>query len=63
LHGFYPSIKQHIIPIKEEAKPVRQRPINLSLEETIGKEVEKLLNAHIIFPIKYSEWVSNIVLI
>jgi hypothetical protein len=31
------------------------------LEATIRKEVEKLINAHIILPIKYSEWVSNLV--
>jgi hypothetical protein len=63
LHGFDPSIIQHAIPIKEEAKPIRkkQRPINPALEATIRKEVEKLLNAHIIFPVKYSEWVSNLV--
>jgi hypothetical protein len=54
LHGFDPSVIQHTIYIKEEAKPVRQRPINLTLEATIRKEVEKLLNAHINFPIKYS---------
>jgi hypothetical protein len=45
-------------------KPVRQRqrPVNPSLEATIRKEVEKLLKAQIIFPVKYSEWVSNLVL-
>jgi hypothetical protein len=44
-------------------KPVRQRqrPINPALEATIRKEVEKLLKAQIIFPVKYSEWVSNLV--
>jgi hypothetical protein len=47
LCGFDPSVIQHTIPIKEEAKPVRQRqrPINPALEATIRKEVEKLLNA------------------
>jgi hypothetical protein len=65
LHGFDPSIIQHTILIKEEAKLVRQkqRPINPMLEATIRKEVEKLLNAHIIFPVKYSELVSNLVLV
>jgi hypothetical protein len=44
-------------------KPVRKkkRPINPALEATIRKEVEKLINAHIIFSIKYSEWVYNMV--
>jgi hypothetical protein len=30
------------------------------LEATIRKELEKLLKAGMIFPIKYSEWVSNL---
>jgi hypothetical protein len=37
LRGFDPSLIQHVIPIKEGIKPVRQkqRPINLALEATI----------------------------
>jgi hypothetical protein len=52
LRGFDPNVIQHVIPIKEEAKSVRKRkrPINPALEATIRKEVEKLINAHIIFP-------------
>jgi len=65
LCGFNPNIIQHAIHIKEEAKSVRQRKrsINPVLETTIRKEVEKIINAHIIFPIKYFEWVSNLVLV
>jgi hypothetical protein len=65
LRGFYPALIQHAIPIKEGIKPVRkkQRPINLALEETIRKEMEKCLKARIIFPVKYFERVSNLVLI
>jgi hypothetical protein len=65
LHGFDPTLIKHGIPIKEEIKPVRkkQRPINPVLEATIRKELEKLLKAGIIFPAKYSEWVSNLVLV
>jgi len=61
LRGFDPSVIQHAIAIKQEAKLVRQRPINPALEETLRNEVEKLLNSHIIFLTKYSEWVSNLV--
>jgi hypothetical protein len=39
----------------------KQRPINPALEATIRKELEKLLKANIIFLVKYSEWVSNLV--
>jgi hypothetical protein len=61
--GFDPAIIQHSICIKEGIKPVRKkkRPINPTLEETIRKELEKLLKVGIIFPVKYSEWVSNLV--
>jgi hypothetical protein len=63
LHGFDPTPIQHSIPIKEGIKPVRQKqiPINPALEATIRKELEKLLKARIIFPVKYYEWVSNLV--
>jgi hypothetical protein len=41
LHGFYPNVIQHTIPIKEGVKLVRQRqrPVNHALEATIRKEV------------------------
>jgi hypothetical protein len=63
LRGFNPNIIQHAILIKEGTKPVRQRqrPVNPTLKATIRKEVEKLLKAQIIFPVKYYEWVSNLV--
>jgi hypothetical protein len=63
LSGFYLGLIHHAIPIKEGIKPFRkkQRPINPALEATIRKELEKLLKAGIIFPVKYFEWVSNLV--
>jgi len=44
---------QHAIMIKQDAKRIRkrQRQVNLALEATIRKELEKLLVAHIFFPI------------
>jgi hypothetical protein len=55
LRGFHPNIIQHAIPVKEEEKTIRkrQRPINPTLEEKITKEVGKIINAHIIFSLKY----------
>jgi hypothetical protein len=63
IHGFDPALIQNAIPIKEGIKPVRQkqRPINPTLELTIHKEFEKILKAGIIFPVKYFQWVSNLV--
>jgi hypothetical protein len=65
LHGFYPSLIKHAIPIKEGIKRVRKKqiPINPELEETIRNESENPLKARIIFPVKFSEWVSNLVLV
>jgi len=31
------------------------------MEETIRKEIENIINAHIIFHVKYSNWVSDLV--
>jgi hypothetical protein len=63
IRGFDQTIIHHSIHIKEGIKPVRkkQRPINPALEATIHKELDKILKAGIIFPVKYFEWVSNLV--
>ena len=57
------SVIEHKIPLKEEAKPFRQklRQINPMLLPIMEKEVKKLLDAQIIVPLRYSEWVANLV--
>ena len=54
---------QHIIPIKQESKPFQQklRKYHPSLEPTTKKELNKLLAAKIIFPIRHTQWVANLV--
>jgi hypothetical protein len=54
---------QHKIPLKEGAKPFRQklRQINPMLLPVMEKEVKKLLEAQIIIPLSYFEWVANLV--
>jgi hypothetical protein len=56
-------IIEHKIPLKEEAKPFRQklRQINPMLLPIMEREVKKLLDAQIIVPLRYSEWVANLV--
>jgi hypothetical protein len=51
--------------LKEEAKPFRQklRQINPMLFPIMEREVKKLLDAQIIVPLRYSEWVANLVLV
>jgi hypothetical protein len=54
---------EHKIPLKEEANPFRQklRQINPMLLPIMEREVKKLLQAQIIVPLRYSEWVANLV--
>ena len=65
LKSFDTSVIEHKIPLKEEAKPFRQklRQINPMLLPIMEKEVKKLLDAQIIVPLRYSEWVANLVLV
>jgi hypothetical protein len=56
---------EHNIPLKEVAKPFRQklRKINPMLLPIMEREVKKLLDAQIIVPLRYSGWVVNLVLV
>jgi hypothetical protein len=57
------SVIEHKIPLKEEARPFKQklRQINPVLLPVMEKEVKKLLDAQIIVPLRYSDWVANLV--
>jgi hypothetical protein len=57
------TIIQHRIPLKPRTKPFRKkmRQVNPILLPIIEKEVKKLLDAKIIIPLRYSEWVANLV--
>jgi hypothetical protein len=57
------SVIEHKIPLKEEAKPFRKklRQINPMLLPIMEREVKKLLDAQIIVPLRYFEWVANLV--
>ena len=63
LKTYDPEIITHEIPLKPDAKPFRERqnPVNPIIEPLIMKEVKKLLDAKIIFPIRHSTWVENLV--
>ena len=54
---------QHSIPLKENVRPYQQklRKFHLDLEPQMKKELEKLLAAKIIFPVRHTEWVANLV--
>jgi hypothetical protein len=52
----------HQIHLEDEAKPTRdaQRRLNPHMKEVVKKEVLKLLDVGIIYPISDSQWVSPV---
>ena len=62
IKGIIPSFCMHPILLNDEHHPSRQpqRPLNPNMQEIVKKEVVKLLDAGIIYPISDSYWVSPI---
>ena len=62
LKGISPALCTHRIPIAPNSIPSRepQRRLNNVMREVVKKEVLKLLQARIIYPMPYSEWVSPV---
>lgn len=60
--GIIPSFCTHKILMEDEYKPVvqRQRRLNPNMKEVVKKEVIKLLDAGLIYPISDSPWVSPV---
>ncbi|MCO5563877.1 hypothetical protein L7F22_017528 [Adiantum nelumboides] len=65
LKGVDPSICQHMIPLKSDAKPSRQRSYtyNETFARTIKEEIDKLKEAEFIYEIEHTDWVSQIVMV
>ena len=63
LKSYDTSIIHHKIPLKENQKPFKQklRRINPVLLPLVEKEIKKMYDAGIIVPLRYSQWVSNLV--
>ena len=63
LKSYDASIIQHKIPLKKNQKPFKQklRRINPLLLPLVRAEIEKMHDAGIIVPIRFSKWVSNLV--
>jgi hypothetical protein len=57
------KVIQHVIPIKDDHKPFKQklRRINPLLLPLIEKEVRKLFDAKIIVSLRFSKWLANLV--
>ena len=62
IKGISPSFCTHKILMEEEYKPVvqHQRRLNPNMQEVVKKEVIKLLDAGLIYPISDSPWVSPV---
>jgi hypothetical protein len=62
LKGISPSFCMHKIHMEEDFQPVAQpqRRLNPTMKEVGRKEVLKLLEAGMIYPISDSEWVSPV---
>ena len=60
IKGINPLICTHRIHLEEDAKPFRQpqRRLNPIMKEVVKKEVLKLLDVGVIYPIEDSKWVS-----
>ena len=63
LKNFDTSVMQHVILLEKEAKPYQQklRKMHLSLEPLVKKELNKMLDAKIIFLVRHTHWVYNLV--
>ena len=62
IKGIGPLIYTHRIHLEEDVKPSRQpqRRLNPIMKEVVKKEVLKLLDVGVIYPIADSKWVSLI---
>ena len=62
LKGISPPYYMHKIMMEKECRPVRQpqRRLNPSMKEEVQKEVLKLLEAGLIYPIFDNAWVSPV---
>ncbi|GJV54965.1 reverse transcriptase domain-containing protein [Tanacetum coccineum] len=60
--GISPSFCKHKIQLLDDKKPIvqKQRRLNPNMQEVVKKEIVKLLDTGIIYPIADSPWVSPI---
>ena len=62
LKGINPAYCMHMIMMEEDYRPVHQpqRRLNPTMKEEVKKEVLKLLEVGLIYPISDSAWVSPV---
>jgi hypothetical protein len=62
LKGLSPAFCTHRIPMEDQYKPIvdHQRRLTHAMLKIVKKEVIKVLDARIIYPMPHSEWVSPV---
>ena len=65
LRTYDTNIIQHKIPLEKNTIPFKHklRPISPLLLPLIEKEIKKPLDAKIIVPLRYSKWITNLVVV
>ena len=65
LKTFDTCIMHHVIPLEKWARPYQQklRKMHPSLEPLVKKELNKMLDAKIIFSVRHTHWVANLMLV
>jgi len=64
LKGIKGNTTEMKIVLRPEAWPVKHRPyrLNPTVKEKVKKDIDKMLEARIIFPVNEFEWISSIVI-
>jgi hypothetical protein len=64
LKVYMEDVIHHVIPLKKETKPFKQklRQINLKLAPLVQQELQKMLEVGIIAQTRHSSWCSNLVI-
>ena len=62
LKGISPTLCQHKIKLEKDARPVvdHQRRLSPKMKEVVRKEILKLLEAVIIYPVADNQWLSPV---
>ena len=65
MKGVPAEVVTHSIPMRTDARPIRQRPrpMNPNYAQQVKAEITKMLDAGIIYPIERTTWVSPIVVV
>ena len=63
MKGIARELREMKIPLKLEARSIRQRPCRLNpiYKQKVKAEIDRMLEVDIIEPVKESEWISPMV--